>query len=430
MIRKRFVLFLSLLPLAPWIHGATAPQGALFIIGGALKTENQAIYQEMIRLAGGTEAARVAVVVAASAEPVRSGQETAEAFAAYGIPSQRIDVLPLAVLDDPGTADVDESQWQVNNRSADLVRRLAGATLVFFCGGDQMRYRGTLLNDDGSDTPVLKAVRDLYRRGGVVAGTSAGAAVMSERMIVSGTSLGALTDQGANKLALARGFGFLPGVIVDQHFIKRGRVGRLLAALLHADIRPGPSWGCGIDEDSAMVVLGDEARVLGRSGLLIVDVAGVELTERVAARTICGVRVHYLHHGDSVLLTSREFRVDPRRSLIEPGQEYHETLPSSADVFGKDTFLDLLTQGLADCRQRQVYGLAFDPSAAGAVLGVRLKLYKSDAFRPYLGKIGGEYTYTILHAGLDITPVRVRIKEVRNRVNRPAAKDRKAKRVL
>jgi cyanophycinase len=413
MIWKRFASCLSLLPLALAMDGAAARKGTLVVIGGALKADNMAVYREMVRLAGGAESARVTVIAAASAEPARSGREISDAFAAYGVPASRITLLPLAVLDDPGTADVDESQWKVNGCSEELARQVAASTLVFFCGGDQIRYRRILLNEDGSDTAVLQSVRELFRKGGVVAGTSAGAAVMSEQMIVSGTSLGALSKRGEGQLTMDRGFGLLPGVIVDQHFIKRGRIGRLLAALLDQGVQPGLSWGCGIDEDSAMVVAGDEARIIGRSGLLIIDVAAAVPQGPASARTIRGVRIHYLHHGDSVRLSSRDFKIDPQRKPIVLGEEYNETHPSTGDVFAKDIFFELLTQGLADCRQREVSGLAFDPNTDGAAPGVRLRLFKTHDFRSYLGKADGEYTYSVVHAGLDVTPVRVRIETSR-----------------
>ena len=116
---------------------------------------------------------------------------------------------------------------------------------------------------DGKDTVVLKVIRKIYENGAVLGGTSAGAAVMSNPMIASGTSVGALTDgvhilknfdqdTGDDQLFLTTGLGFFTHGIVDQHFLERGRFGRLLVATQYNKTR----YGFGIDENSAMVYTG------------------------------------------------------------------------------------------------------------------------------------------------------------------------------
>src|SRR5207302_11043322 len=128
----------------------------------------------------------------------------------------------------------------------DFVKPLRAATGVWLGGGDQAKladaYRGTL---------VEKELHELLRRGGVVGGTSAGAAVMSKLMIVNGPIIAKLGE----------GFGFLPGIIVDQHFLKRNRVNRLIDVL-----SKHPGWaGLGIDEQTAVIVQGRTLTVVGES---------------------------------------------------------------------------------------------------------------------------------------------------------------------
>ncbi len=386
-----------------------SPKGALVIIGGALRSDNAVVYEEMVRLVGGAAKVQLAIIAAASSQASQTGRDISADFQRYGVLPEQIRILPIAVVDDPTSADVDESGWRRNGFSTEVARSLQNCNLVFFSGGDQSRYRQSLLDENGEDSPVLKVIREIYEAGAVIAGTSAGAAVMSDPMIVSGTSLSALTGQETDRLSWDRGFGLLPGVIVDQHFIKRGRVGRLLAMLLHQGIRPGPTRGLGIDEDTAIVVQAGVARVLGRSGLLIVDADnGTSISGRDGMK-IKGARIHYLHHGDSFLLRTGEFRIAQARSGIEIGKEYHEHYPSSADVFGRDTLVNLMTEGLADCRQQEIFGLSFDPSATGLIAGVRLRLYKTAETAAYMGRIDGEYTYSVLNVGLECKPVKVRI---------------------
>src|SRR5262249_53182564 len=131
-----------------------------------------------------------------------------------------------------------------------FVQPLTTATGVWFEGGEQTRlmaaYRGTA---------VEKALHNILARGGVLGGTSAGAAIMSTVMIASG-------NPQAN---VEEGFGFLPGVIVDQHFLQRNRVNRLFGVVAqHPD-----QVGLGIDEQTAVVVKGRSLTVVGSSYALV-----------------------------------------------------------------------------------------------------------------------------------------------------------------
>lgn len=388
---------------------AAASSGSLFIIGGALRSDNAAIYQEMIRLGGGVERVKIGIISAASGTPVQTARGISEDFAAYGVSADQIHILPLAVVDDPITAEVDESGWAGNGFSADLVKTVSTCSLVFFSGGDQARYRRTLLDDKGADSPLLEAVRLVFQRGGVIAGTSAGAAVMSDPMIISGSSLAALTADPADSLLLDRGFGLFQGFMVDQHFLKRGRIGRLLSTLLSGKHDSGHRLGIGVDEDTALVVQGHQARVLGRSGCLLVDARHAGIEKREAGNRISDVRIHYLHQGDALDLETKGGTAAAERCLIEPGKEYNERFSSSSDVFGRDVLVRLMTEGLGDCRQHDIFGLAFDPSGSGERSGVRLKLSKMDETRAYLGHVAGEYSYTVLHVRLDLEPVTVQV---------------------
>jgi cyanophycinase len=384
-------------------------RGALFIIGGALRADNALVYEEMIRLAGGREEAVIGIIAAASGTPAQTAQGIADDFTTHGVGLNQIRILPMAVVDDPSTADVDESAWVGNGFSLDLARTVSSCSLVFLSGGDQSRYRKTLLDEAGNPGPVLEALRALYQRGGVIAGTSAGAAVMSDPMLVSGTSLAALTKNGTDPLRLDRGLGFFPGFMVDQHFLKRGRLGRLLMTLLPGEHDSGHRLGIGVDEDTALVIQNGTGRVLGRSGCLLVDARRVRIENQETGLRLEDLRLHYLHSGDLLDLGSMGMVIDPQRRLIEPGQEYYDRFPASGDIFGRDTLTTLMTEGLGDCRQQEIFGLAFDPGGRGAVPGVRLRLARTPETRAYLGRIDGAYTYSVLQVRLDVEPVTVRI---------------------
>lgn len=363
----------------------------------------------MIRLAGGAKELKIAVIAAGSVEPVGTFRSLIADFGLYGVEAERIRLLPIAVADDPLTPDCDESAWSKNGFSATVAASFTDCGLIFFSGGDQMRYRQTLLDEKGSDSPVLMTARRLYEQGAVIAGTSAGAAMMCDPMIVSGTSLGALIGSERDRVRWDRGLGFWPGFIVDQHFIKRGRFGRLLVMLLQQDVHPGIGLGFGVDEDTALLVHGGQVRVIGRSGVLMVDTRRVVVEGTFPGQRIRGAVIHYLHHGDAYRPDEEEFIIHPLRKTGVLGREYYENYPASSDVFGRDRLLELIAQGLADCRQQEIYGLGFDPAAPSPIPAVRIRLFKTEATRSFLGSVAGEETVSILGLGLEIDPVRVRI---------------------
>ncbi|MEM8667321.1 MAG: cyanophycinase [Planctomycetota bacterium] len=142
--------------------------------------------------------------------------------------------------------------------SDEFLKPLREATAVWFGGGSQQRIADAYLN-----TPVEKELQKLIARGGVIGGTSAGAAIQSRVMIASGRS----------EPSLSTGFDLLRGVIIDQHFLRRNRLSRLrIAVSRHPD-----RIGFGIDEGTAIVVKGDQAEVVGRSYVLRLEMEADQL---------------------------------------------------------------------------------------------------------------------------------------------------------
>ena len=134
-----------------------------------------------------------------------------------------------------------------------------GAGGVFLSGGKQ----GRLVRAVGG-TAIERAIREIWDAGGVIAGTSAGASALGETMLARGA--GELTPS-EDDVQFAAGLGLVGGVIIDQHFAERGRIGRLAAAVA---TRPD-LVGLGIDENTALVVTGDRLRVIGDGGVYVLD---------------------------------------------------------------------------------------------------------------------------------------------------------------
>jgi cyanophycinase len=181
---------------------------------------------------------------------------------------------------------------------------LDDAAAIFFSGGDQLRITSQI-----GDTGIEAKVRAIYERGGLVAGTSAGASVMSDTMLVKGTSA---ETHRIGDLHMSPGLGLVRNVIIDQHFAERGRFGRLLGAVAH-----NPRvLGMGIDENTAAVVSDDCFEVIGSGAVYVVDGTNVTHSNVAEARperalSMHNVTVHVLGSGDRFDL--RERRATPAR---------------------------------------------------------------------------------------------------------------------
>ena len=198
------------------------------------------------------------------------------------------------------------------------VRVLEDATGVFFTGGDQMKITSQI-----GDSLVFQRVHEIYRDGGVVAGTSAGASAMSETMLVEGGQQESFTVGGSTRMA--PGLGLIGGVIIDQHFAERGRVGRLVGAVAQNP----KNIGVGIDEQTAIVVEGGRSfYVLGSGAVYVIDGTGVgysNVAEEEANKTLSvhDLHLHVLSQGDRFDLDSRR----PNRLPEEKAKRLPEKQP-------------------------------------------------------------------------------------------------------
>jgi len=223
--------------------------GTVIVIGGAEdKIRDRVILARFVELAGGQDAV-IAVISTASSFGTAAGERYRAVLTELGAK----EVRPLHAA----------TRAQANDET--FARAVRDATGIFLTGGNQLRLSSTI-----GGTILAEAILDRFRAGAAVAGTSAGASAMSTHMIAFGASGGTPKHRMA---ALAAGLGVLPGVIVDQHFQQRNRLGRLLSVIAN-----NPSLlGLGIDEDTAGVVGPDGImEVVGRGSITIVDGAAAE----------------------------------------------------------------------------------------------------------------------------------------------------------
>lgn len=232
---------------SPGGRGVAAPggQGRLILVGGALEGSNADVFDRLVGAAG--EPASVLIATAASGDEPGAVESMTARLRRYA---------PDAAIESIGRT----------TPTAEAVAAIDRARVVFFTGGDQKRITD-LYRPGGADGPEAAALRRLLARGGTIAGTSAGDAMMSDPMFLTGGSAAALgiarpkdarPDADGNDPAptlgpqIGPGMGLLPRGwgIADSHFAERNRVGRLIAALEVAGVR----YGLGVSENAAVEV--------------------------------------------------------------------------------------------------------------------------------------------------------------------------------
>lgn len=258
-------------------------KGRLIIIGGHEQKEGErAILKTVAQRARG-DSGRLVIITVASNQPEELGAEYRALFKDLGV--GHVDVVDIRTRDEAA----EEKHVQL----------ISDAKVIFFTGGDQLRITSQI-----GDSPVFRCMREIYRKGATIAGTSAGAAAMPETMLIAGASD---SSNRISALDMAPGLAFLSGVVIDSHFAERGRMGRLLGA-----VAQNPrNIGLGIDEDTAIVVAGEERfAVIGSGAVYVVDgmdISYSSLSEKhpEGIVSIYDVKLHVLGQGDHYDLSSR-----------------------------------------------------------------------------------------------------------------------------
>ncbi len=277
-------------------------QLTVMAIGGAEdKIQDRLILRTFIKLSGG-EQAKILLIPMASGEPVVKGEIYSSLFADLGAASTQV----LLVED------------RAAGESPDLVQQLDDCTGVFISGGDQSRLYGLL-----GDTPLSAQLRQRVYQGRIVlAGTSAGAAILGHHMIAAGGS-GEAPNYGL--VEIETGFGILPGAIIDQHFHNRNRLARLMSA-----IAPHPqAIGIGIDEDTCAIVNGQgQIQVIGKAAVTILQATApwsgkdfplsesLPLSEPLPL-SLHNLQLHLMGHGDVYDVSSLQADDLPASSWLD-----------------------------------------------------------------------------------------------------------------
>ncbi|MCX7609995.1 MAG: cyanophycinase [Ignavibacterium sp.] len=257
-------------------------KGHLVIIGGVHTTETS---KKFVELAGGNNA-KIIIIPNAGSNPIKNSELHKKEFEELGA---KADYL----LFTRETADADSN-----------IKKMNWANAVYFLGGDQSDLTRDMLG-----TKLLQKVYDIYNNGGVVGGSSAGAAVMSEVMITGNEllnkdSTSAFISIQKGNIETAKGFGFIKNAIIDQHFLKRKRHNRLISLMCEYPYL----LGIAIDESTAIVVYPDDTfQVIGDNQVVVYDPTTSKnvKTDLRGNFGITDMKIHLLLNGDKFDMKSK-----------------------------------------------------------------------------------------------------------------------------
>lgn len=393
-------------------------EGSLLIIGGGLRASNSKVFEAFIEKAQipGKDT-KIGVLPLASSRPIHYFEKLSNTLRAYGLESGQIELIEIASIDDSSTPQVDESSWKDHAQAENTVEAIQSCTGIWILGGDQTRLSKVMMDEEGRDTPALQALRSVYEAGGVIAGTSAGAAIQSETMIAGGSSdvvwfqgmsdhYESMKDQESGKLVLKNGFGLFRGGIIDQHFDRKSRFGRLVYALIHSDHE---SFGFGIDEDTAILCDGTtrECVVIGSQHVIRIDSDRAVVVDEPGGTHVTGLVVDFFADGDRFNLKTGTVTIHEDKSPTV-GKEYMALAPSSFPT-PLTPYSSRIADGLAyllidneKTKEWKVYLTGKGTSA------YEFRFFQTEATRGYWANLDGNMdSYSGTSIQLEIRPVSI-----------------------
>ncbi len=259
---------------------------------------------------------------------------------------------------------------------------------------------------------MLSAIRHVYQNGGLIAGTSAGTAIMSRVMFIDAERVHDVLVRGVQMgKEVDRGLGFLSkNWFVDQHFLTRGRIGRSLVAMQTFDF----PFGIGIDEDTAVMIDHDKKlSVIGYRGAVFIDASRASRNAHEKKFHWNNVRLSYLSHGDVLDMETlhvqpgpekrNEDRIDPQAKDFKP---YYLLKQFYNDIFANTQLLDLMIK-LVDSPHEEAIGLSFDGDEAsrGDTQGFEFRFFRKSDTLSWESPIAKGDPCTVLNVYLDIRPI-------------------------
>lgn len=394
--------------------------GTLFIAGGATTHHFGRILEALIHAAGGVQSKFALIVTASGDGPDEVHRDYQKDFEKAGVNPENLVLVPLY---DPAVTD--ERGFNALHGDHDcLPEILKDVRGVWFTGGDQYFTAKCFIREDGTPTRALELLHEIYRSGGAIGGSSAGAAIMSRVMIGAGTNRSVLgretlfsydtypalleEDPDISPLIISQGLGFFPHGVVDQHFDKRPRLLRLIETCMLN--KENERVGYAVSEDTCLVYHADgRITVLGAGAVYVAD---CRKAERGAPGCYRGVMLHAIQEGDSYHVGNESFTFagdDSGRREIGIAPDYYAG--GVIDHPGFDRFIDI---NLLRCKKQhmpvdeasgRVYARGVDVSDIdGADWAVVFRYLRGDDTRGYRKCIA-----SFVNVGLETKAVKIQL---------------------
>jgi cyanophycinase len=371
--------------------------GHLLVIGGALRSENGPVFEKFVELAGGKEEARIGIFPTASSGLGSSNRMKAD-LERYGVPVDQVEIIDITFRN---------AKTQAYNPL--VVKQIENCTGLYFVGGDPLRVTQAFIRQDGKDTPALEAVRRVLDRGGVIAGSSAGAAIQSDWMIsaigdpMDALDFGLASGPDRRGVHVSKGLGFFKAGIIDQHFnTYHGRHARLARVLVEKKV----PLGFGVDENTAMWVKPEgEIEVLGEGAVTIMDASKASLRDGPLGVSISNIRLNLLMHGDKFRWKTGTYTFHPSKERIAEGEEFENGNRIITDLSQTDAFNRAITYGLVDNTEKRQIGLLLRYNGH-AGYGYRFTFSETNnETEGYYGNVSGVDAYAVRNVRMDVDPV-------------------------
>jgi cyanophycinase len=323
------------------------PKGSLVFIGGG--DDCSLIFNKIFELAGGKENSKIAIIPSAGSVDGKTINSYLKFFTSeMEFDKEKIWDLPI--------------QYD-NETQKELAKKIENFNIVFFVGGDQRDFINSLKKTN-VENPLLKAIENIYKNGGVIVGTSAGTNIMSTESIAGGTSEEALanhitfnpSEDDGHKLLVLKGLDLIKNVVLDTHFEVKGRLGRLIRSAVLTNTR----FGIGISEKTAVIYKADNTiEIIGFGDVLMTDIGNARiLSKESEILHIREATVHLFSHGDKYNLNTGEFFPHSEKKSISnipyfDANDYHISL----NVFKECETSTILINYMLDNEAKDVIAL-------------------------------------------------------------------------
>jgi cyanophycinase len=382
--------------------GGSSGNGHLVIVGGGLRPDNANVFKKIVEFAGGAQIARFVVLPTASLM-TRDAEDFCKYLTRYGVTADRSEVL-----------NVNFKNAASATKDVSILEKIRRASGIYLAGGDQRRLVRLLTKEDGSDTPLLAEIRKVYDRGGVIAGSSAGASAQSATMLAVSGLHDRLIDEGLDALdfgitahsdqrglLLTRGFGFFKAGIIDQHFTQfRGRLGRLTRATADS----GVPLGFGIDENTALLVSSKGPIQVAGMGAVTIVKPTTRGEDGPLGYKISDVTLSMLSDGDSFDPATGEFTIAVEKPPIVAEKLEYDGNFLLNDIGGGGAITFAFVSGLAE-NSRAVQEAISVKYHGDTMHGYRFVLRKRPTTKSFGGVMNDQWTYSLLDIHLDISPI-------------------------